>query len=437
MGFKRKITLCILALFLLPVAAQATTYSQTDHAATQADFATLRSPLGPGENFTGDLVSITVKITATSTVSNGVTFSINGYRKSDGVNDQFIAPNNGNGSAGVAWFNLVSGTNTLTATYGAFTFDSSHCYVIQIQSPFSGADTRQVEGSSLVVYTPPITSGCFSASTGQPGSIGGATGLDSAYFILVTDGIPTDGVSITNPTATTYTNNPITFDGLYTNTNLFNQIKFSLVNTTVGISIDIPPYVLPASSQVEQPWSVDKYLPFEGDYELEVWLYNTVTGSSTPHTATVFFGLGSTSTVSTTTQANLPGSPTPIDCGTFDIGCYIKNAFVWLFYPTDSSIEQFTSLTLEGKFPFAYAYELGDVYEELFDSGTMASSSISVTIPWVAGATTTITFLSASMITAVPFSSTIRTILGWVLWIMLAFLVYRQTLGAHDANTKV
>jgi len=182
-------TVLLTAGVFIPFIVSASTYQQTDDAVLQADTSSLLQGLGPGENFNGDLVSVTLRIWAPfGSISNGVTFSVNGYRKSDGANDQFIAPNNGDGSAGVAWFDLINGMNEITATYDAgFTFDSSHCYVIQVQEGFTGPE-RLVMGSDTVVYAPPITSGCFSGA-GETGPIGGGTDLESIYFVMQTDGV--------------------------------------------------------------------------------------------------------------------------------------------------------------------------------------------------------------------------------------------------------
>lgn len=145
-------------------------------------------------------------------------------------------------------------------------------------------------------------------------------------------------------------------------------------------------------------------------------------------------------TVSTLTY-NLPDLSTPrgqyeiqeFECSlTAMTGC-IKNAFVWLFYPSPNSVEQFKSLNtdLQGKFPFAYAYQAPTLVSKLFTSSQTASSTVSVNVNNFGN----ITFLSASMMSAVPYASTVRTIIGWILWILVIEYIYYRVIRSHDQNT--
>jgi hypothetical protein len=147
-----------------------------------------------------------------------------------------------------------------------------------------------------------------------------------------------------------------------------------------------------------------------------------------------------TVTVSTLTY-NLPDLSTPrgqyevpeFECSiTAMTGC-IKNAFVWLFYPSANSVEQFKTLNtdLSGKFPFAYAYQAPMLVSKLFTSSQTASSTVAVSVPNFGN----ITFLSASMMTAVPYASTVRTIIGWILWILVIEYIYYRVIRSHDPNT--
>jgi len=120
--------------------------------------------------------------------------------------------------------------------------------------------------------------------------------------------------------------------------------------------------------------------------------------------------------------------PDPLDCDTFDIACYLKSAFVWLFYPSQDSLSQWTTLSLRYKFPFSYLYDIGTAYNELFANGGSAEYLVQVNT----GALGTVTFISASQINAVPFASTIKTILGYLLWFMTGMFLYRLLHKAHD-----
>jgi hypothetical protein len=108
-------------------------------------------------------------------------------------------------------------------------------------------------------------------------------------------------------------------------------------------------------------------------------------------------------------------------------GCF-QNVFTYLFRPSNSSVSAFQSLTLQGKFPFSYVYDMGTVYNELFANTGSMSYSVSVNT----GALGTISFISASQISAVPFASTIKTLLGYLLYFFTALTLYRMLLRTHD-----
>lgn len=118
--------------------------------------------------------------------------------------------------------------------------------------------------------------------------------------------------------------------------------------------------------------------------------------------------------------------------GTFNL----SDCLGYLFIPSTASsspLSNLRSLSLANSFPFAYAYQVGAVRQELFDSPATASSTVAVTVPNFG----TLTFLSASLLTAVPFATTIRTILGWLMWLLLVDLIYVTVLRSHNTNTHV
>lgn len=167
--------------------------------------------------------------------------------------------------------------------------------------------------------------------------------------------------------------------------------------------------------------------------------YDTFYGSGTPpvilDTASVTLAATTSSTTISLQEGGAYSIP-EFDCSvTQPTGC-LKNAGIWLLYPSVESVQQIQSLTLRGRFPFQYVYDMGTVREELFKSAQTASSTISITVPFIPGrASSTITFLSAAKLAAVPYSDTIRTILGWLLWLMLAEYVYYRVIRVHDPVT--
>jgi len=272
--------------------------------------------------------------------------------------------------------------------------------------------------------------GASSPSTSYPNTYAGPN--VNTYLALAEGGFsPTiSAVRVATPTPIDYTQNPITFSGTYDNIDTFNQIQISLSNTTLNLQLN--PYIveIPPVNIANGSWSRTISLPFQGEYDGLARLWDSANATSTAWVS-FSFGLGATTTTSTSTQANIPGSPTPIDCGTFDIGCYIKNAVVWLFYPSEDSTSQFSNLTLENRFPFSYAYQVKEMRDELFGASQTATTTIGVNVPGFGQ----ITFLSAALLSSVPYASTIRTILGWVLWLMMIEYLYLRILKAHDTQT--
>jgi len=157
-----------------------------------------------------------------------------------------------------------------------------------------------------------------------------------------------------------------------------------------------------------------------------------LTSTSTQITAT------STVTVDSSDPRSLSGLPEPADCGLSAITGCIKNAAVWLFYPSSDSVDSFKGLsdTLSGKFPFAYAYGINAMRLELFEAAQTSTTTISLNFKIIPGhATSTLTLLSPTLLSNVPYSSTVKTILGWILWLLGVEYIYYRVLRSHDPNT--
>jgi len=112
------------------------------------------------------------------------------------------------------------------------------------------------------------------------------------------------------------------------------------------------------------------------------------------------------------------------------VGC-LKNLIIWAFYPPPSAVEQFQSIRLNEKMPFAYAYDVPVIYSEIFASG--ATSSLTVSASTTMG---TFVFLSADLLQSVPFSGQVRTLMGYMLWFFFLEFCYYQVLGAHNPFRK-
>lgn len=186
-------------------------------------------------------------------------------------------------------------------------------------------------------------------------------------------------------------------------------------------------------------------LPFNVVLHAKLYSYNSASYCFGCNTTTyeTLIQATSTGTVSTSPYTYNFDNPRGLseypeyECSISSItGCF-KNAGIWLFYPAKSSTEQFKSLTseLSSRSPFAYVYAVPELFNELFNAESTASTTISVTIYDGKPNEYTFVFLSAGLLNAVPYSATIRTILGWILWLMLIQAFYYQVIRVHDNNT--
>ena len=122
----------------------------------------------------------------------------------------------------------------------------------------------------------------------------------------------------------------------------------------------------------------------------------------------------------------VPGSGTggipggEADCSWYNMLCWGKQLLSWAFLPSDASLHQFTTLTLEDSLPFSYVYDVGNLFDELFANGGSMEYAVSASTPLGE-----IDFISASQISAVPYASTIKTILGYMLYFFTAMTLYR------------
>lgn len=244
-------------------------------------------------------------------------------------------------------------------------------------------------------------------------------------------------ITVTSPTTQTYVGNPITFSGLYTNVHTFDNIEFSLENSNFAGSIYFPNYPLPFTTTIDSSWSISKNLGFLGNYTFKARLKDSSNGSTTPWTSPVSFSLGTT-TIATSTSDTFPGAPLPIDCSSLDIACHLKNALVYIFYPSAESIENFKSLSedLKTKAPFVYVYQVGELREEMFGAST-TPQSISLNFHIIPGhATSTLELLSKSKLEAVPFAGTVKTVLGWILILLGVEYIYYRVIRTHDQTPQ-
>jgi len=121
------------------------------------------------------------------------------------------------------------------------------------------------------------------------------------------------------------------------------------------------------------------------------------------------------------------------DCGLLTLDNCISNAFMYLFFPSNETIAQFSALpdAFNERAPFVYVTQVPDLFDTLFSSATTSSLTVSAST-----SIGTITFISASQLNAIPLSSQVRTIIGILIWIMTALFLYYRTLKLFDHSEK-
>lgn len=138
----------------------------------------------------------------------------------------------------------------------------------------------------------------------------------------------------------------------------------------------------------------------------------------------------------TSTPTNLY---TPQPCGISDLSGCFQNALAALFYPTVSPGAAFQSIsqTAQGKAPFVYVYQIASIRNALFTSSSTAPTSVDVPLWKLPGqtATSSLVMISSTLISNVPYASTVKLIITAILWLMMAEYVYYRVIRMHDTTT--
>jgi len=111
----------------------------------------------------------------------------------------------------------------------------------------------------------------------------------------------------------------------------------------------------------------------------------------------------------------------------------LSGCISYLVSPSVTTMQNFGALNLQQRFPFAYAFDIADLRNDLFNSPHTGSTSLSVDVENFG----VITFISTAMIAAVPFAGTIKIILGALIYLMMAEYIYKLVLRSHNQNTGV
>jgi len=105
-----------------------------------------------------------------------------------------------------------------------------------------------------------------------------------------------------------------------------------------------------------------------------------------------------------------------------------QGIMIYLFYPSNESVEQFGTLTLDNRFPFEYLYQTYDMFEDMFGSDNAETPEFVVPTPFG-----DMTFLSDAQIDAwAPITVPLRLAILGVLWWLTVMYVYHRLLKSHD-----
>jgi len=149
---------------------------------------------------------------------------------------------------------------------------------------------------------------------------------------------------------------------------------------------------------------------------------------------TITGGLITASTTETYNNLNPPPATLKYeDCGITNVSGCINNSFRFLFIPSDTSITALLELRndLENHIPFSYALDIPNVVDELLNTEYAQDVTISVDI--LGG---TLVIFDRQMISDFEYSSLIKTLIGYLLWIAFAMAMYRTSLNIFNPKTQ-
>ena len=140
---------------------------------------------------------------------------------------------------------------------------------------------------------------------------------------------------------------------------------------------------------------------------------------------------GGICSVITTTHVDPFADCTPNVLLGFDVLCYIKATFQWLFTVDSTTITPVVSQfdSVKTHVPLNYIYYVSDFWTSLANGSATTAPTLSIPI-----GTSSITLFSASMLSSNPVAPLVRNSLVVVLWIMLAFAVYSRAIRLFHSD---
>jgi len=179
----------------------------------------------------------------------------------------------------------------------------------------------------------------------------------------------------------------------------------------------------------------------DGQHAVTLWLARSLTPNppnidvyqSLFVNFTITGGIVTSSQLVSVQDAIFPTQPTQVACGLTDLSGCIVMAGLILLQPSEASVNKILTLNqnLSTKAPFIYAYQLSTIVDKLYNSPSLASSTITINI-----LNGSLDLISVAQLQAVPYTAWLRTILGYIMWVLLAFFFYRRTLKVFNTNPQ-
>jgi len=331
--------------------------------------------------------------------------------------------------------NNISGGAMETFNFSTpLVFDSTKYYVIQYSHANGSGNQVTMYGSSSDVYPNGQATSLPGVSWGQ-GSPASVSPVSDFYFSfgnqsVVQSGsyiIPISPTENANTASTTVTLSASYYYDTAPTSLPFYWLPTKVMTSLTRLDVSEPTQYFYSSivSNVLTTASVTTTLTLNARYGLS-WAFVDDSGNLSLITDPYQFGVVGASNLK-------PGIPAQPDysakCSSYTYGMnYLCEMIGWFIIPSEDSLTRWRSLSLQGLFPFSYLYDVGNLYNELFANGGSKEYLVAVDT----GAFGTITFISASQINAVPYASTIKTILGYLLWFMTGMFLYRLIHRVHD-----
>lgn len=192
------------------------------------------------------------------------------------------------------------------------------------------------------------------------------------------------------------------FTGTYTDDGTYDQLIFFVDDLTPDPhQMHTSQATLMTINGSNIGYSVNIMLPASHSFSYSMALFDSSTGNHTTLTSDVAFF------TSDVAFADTNGYTT---CSISDLAGCFQNAIVYLFYPSQSALNQFTGLydVFIHKPPFGYVVAINSTLSALNDTGTSAFTLTSLPI------------LNTYVFTP------IRTALIWIFWVAFAFVLFHR-----------